>query len=205
MGAAIPKQYLLLGSMPILLHSIKNFNLAIPEIEVVVVISPDMEEEFKALMHKHLPQIAYKVAFAGKERYHSVKSGIEKCNGQWVAIHDAVRPFASVECIQGVFQLAAKTGAAIPVIPVKDSIRQQKADGNKALNRDELVAVQTPQVFSREILEEAYKIPYRSNFTDDASVVEAAGYTIHLSQGNPENLKITNPLDLKLAELILHG
>jgi 2-C-methyl-D-erythritol 4-phosphate cytidylyltransferase len=141
----------------------------------------------------------------GKERYHSVQKAVLAAKGELIAVHDGVRPLVSNKTILNAFQLAKEKGSGIPVVSLKESIRKQSKDDNKSVNRKEYVLVHTPQCFRSEWLKEAYKQPYSDEFTDDASVVEKSGKVIHLSGSNEENIKITTPNDLKIAELFLNS
>lgn len=137
----------------------------------------------------------------GKTRFESVKNALEKIPGDsgidYVAVHDAARPFADRELIQRVYRKAAAEGAAIPVVPLVNSIRRLNCDGStKAVDRMQYVVIQTPQIFRRDILVNAYHQPFSHEFTDDASVVEAAGCKIYTAEGSPENIKVTFPKDI---------
>jgi 2-C-methyl-D-erythritol 4-phosphate cytidylyltransferase len=122
---------------------------------------------------------------------------------EWIAVHDGVRPLVSQELIARCFETAAQHGAAVPVVPLSDSIRLREAGGSRSVPREDYCIVQTPQVFRAEWLKDAYRAPFRPSFTDDASAVEAAGYSIALTGGSRSNIKITEPLDLAMAEFLI--
>jgi 2-C-methyl-D-erythritol 4-phosphate cytidylyltransferase len=145
------------------------------------------------------------IAVGGATRFHSVKSALSFVgSNELVAVHDAVRPLVSVETIARVFAAAESSGAAIPVIPPAESLRRVTQNENVPVNRNEYVLVQTPQVFHSNILLKAYQQEYNPAFTDDASVVQKAGFPVTLVEGNPDNIKITSPADLRIAEFLLH-
>lgn len=185
------------------MHTIQNFHACCPTAEIIVVLPETHHKLWYELCQKHHFDITHKVVPGGSERFYSVKNGLEATSPQSeiTAIHDGVRPFASRETIERCIQAAILYGAAIPSVPLIDSIRHIESDGNNhAVTRSEYAAVQTPQCFSTNLLRRAYNQPFSTHFTDDASVVEAAGGQIHLVQGNVENIKITTPADMAVAE-----
>ena len=196
------KQFLNVKGLPLMWWTLRRFKEALPEAEVTLVLHHSLFEEFAALETKHGPCGARQVVPGGAERFHSVAAGLATLEGDGVVgVHDAVRPFPSVETIQRCFALAAEKGNAIPVVPVKDSIRRMDDAGtSKAEDRSTLRAVQTPQCFQLAALKSAFETPYREAFTDDASVMEFAGHEIHLCEGDPWNVKVTTPEDLLIAE-----
>ena len=149
--------------------------------------------------------IPHLVVKGGETRFHSVLNGLSLIPDEGiVAIHDGVRPLTAHRVIENCFHVAEEKGGAIPVLPLTDSLRQIFPDkSSKAVDRTAFVAVQTPQTFRVEEIKKAYKLPYNDTFTDDASVYEAAGYIPELVEGNRENLKITLPVDLAIAEIRL--
>ena len=203
MGSEIPKQFLEVAGKPVLMHTIDAFYEYDPRFELLLTLPEQWEEHWKALCEKHHFTIEHRVVVGGEERFHSVKNAINHATGELIAIHDGVRPMVSQDTIQRVFESAQIHHAAVPVIPVSQSIRKVTQEGNQSLDRNEYFIVQTPQVFTRKILIEAYNQPYDTRFTDDASVVENRGYSIHLVDGNEENVKITTTKDLKLVEHFL--
>lgn len=203
MGTELPKQFLCIHKKPVILHTIEKFLAYDPKIEVVVVLPAGFIPDWEALCQKYLFTAPHKVAVGGEERFHSIQNGLREVTGKLVAVHDAVRPLVDVSVIAACFELAEKEGAAIPVYPITESVRKVEGDLSYAVNRDDYRLVQTPQCFRYEIFANAYEQRYSKFFTDDASVVESAGTKICLVDGNRENLKITTPHDLKLAELFL--
>ena len=203
-GSQLPKQFLPLAGKPVLMHTIEKFAATIPGIEVL----PQSQQEFwLSLCAENRFEIAHRVVAGGDSRYASVKNGLDSIDGDnaIVAVHDGVRPLVSERVIRDSFTTAAAAGSAIPVVEVTDSVRQITADGSSmALDRASLRAVQTPQTFSLSLLREAYSGGYSPLFTDDASVVEAAGHKVALFDGDTTNIKITRPADLAIAQLIIN-
>jgi len=203
MGSEIPKQFLVVKNKPVILHTIDQFLAYDPHIEIVVVLPADYVPMWEELCQKYLFITAHKVALGGEERFHSIQNGLREVTGETVAVHDAVRPLVSNEVISNCFETAEKKGTAVPVYAITESVRKIENENSFAVNRDDYKLVQTPQCFNREILLNAYQQRYSQFFSDDASVVESNGVKINLVDGNRENLKITTPHDLKLAELFL--
>ncbi len=204
MNAGIPKQFVLLGGKPILMHTTQRFAEADASIEIIVVLPKNEIDGWKALCEKYSFSIAHTVVEGGETRFHSVKNGLAFVKEKSiVAIHDGVRPFASPALINKCFTEAEKNGSAVPAISLNDSIRKTEGDKNSIADRSSFVIVQTPQCFDSEILKAAYELTYQTTFTDDASVVEHSGKKIHLVEGERENIKITYPFDMITGELIL--
>lgn len=205
MGSELPKQFLTLAGKPILAHTLDSFYRFDPTIELVVVLPASQQEYWKQLCADYRIDIPHRIASGGETRFHSVRNGLALLPDEGlVAIHDGVRPLVAHAVIEACFQTAQTYGGAIPTLPLTDSLRQILPEGNsRAEDRSRFVTVQTPQTFRCREIKQAYDQPYRATFTDDASVYEAAGYTPHLVQGNRENLKITLPIDLALAEILL--
>lgn len=203
MKSDVPKQFLLLGDTPILMHTIQRFFDFDTSIEILVTLPKEWWSYWNELCEKHNFKIPVQLIEGGKERYHSVQKAVQLAKGEIIAVHDGVRPLVNNQTIQKAFQLAEEKGSGIPVVSLKESIRKQTKDGNEAVNRKDYVLVHTPQCFRSEWLKEAYKISYLDTFTDDASVVEKSGRLINFSESNEENIKITTPNDLKIAALYL--
>lgn len=204
MGTETPKQFLLLKSKPILMHTIACFYAFDSAIEIVVVLPKEHISVWQQLCVEHNFNIKHQITEGGSERFYSVKNGLEKINNNGiVAIHDGVRPFVSKETIARCFKKAEETGAAIPVMPVVESLRKVDGERSKSVNRSEYVSVQTPQCFNIELIKSAYQQDFLNTFTDDASLVEKFGHQVSLINGNIENIKITSPQDLILAEYLL--
>jgi len=197
MGGDIPKQFLLLGETPILMQSIARFYTFDATAQLLVTLPEEWKTYWQELCDKHQFTIPHTLISGGKERFHSIQLALQHATGKFVAVHDGVRPNVSQETIQRCFASARNTGSGIPVLEVTESLRQLLPDGtSKAVVRSNFRSVQTPQVFERSLLETAYKSPFHIGITDDASLVEEAGFTISLVEGNVENIKITTMVDL---------
>lgn len=196
-GADRPKQYCRLGDATVLEQTCRRFAESLPEARLVVVMNSDWRE--------YAPECAI-VAAPGRTRWESVRNALNACDGidaDIIMVHDGARPLVTDEVIKRVAEACREHQGAIPVVPVTDSLR--RIDGSPA-NRADFRAVQTPQGFRADLLRRAYKLPERKDFTDDASVMTAAGFAdIAMVEGDPRNLKITNPMDLKIAELYLRN
>lgn len=205
MGASLPKQFMLLGNQPILARTINTFHEALPKAEIVVVLPKEHVALWENLAARF--DIApHHIAEGGAERFHSVKRGIGALQSEcdYIAVHDAVRPLVSKKLIIKLVLQAEQHNAVIPVIGATDSLRRVVGESFEIINRSDIRLVQTPQLFKSEVLRKAYNQEYQSLFTDDASVVESAGYDVTLSEGERENIKITTPVDLTIAEAILN-
>ena len=204
MNSPMPKQFLKLDGKPILLHSINKFFDTDPNIDIILVLPQDYLKFWDALCAEYMFHKPIRIAHSGESRFHSVKNGLELVTETGiVAIHDAVRPLVSGKTILAAYKAAEMYGNAIPAIPINDSIRQIESTRTIAVDRSRYCATQTPQCFRSDIIKKAYEQEYRYTFTDDAMVVEAMGEHIHLVDGNPENIKITSPKDLAVAEVLL--
>ena len=202
MGGDIPKQFLVVDGAPILMHTIQRFHDYDHDMAIIVVLPQPQQDYWQQLCEKYAFGIPHIVADGGKERFDSVKNGLElvPADCDVVGVHDGVRPYVSQDTIDRCYKTAAETGTAIPVIDIVETVRHLSPDGKTSCTvpRSEYKLVQTPQVFKTEILRKAYQQEFTPAFTDDASVVEALGYTsITLVQGNRENIKITTPSDLR--------
>ena len=221
MGGETPKQFLPLGGKPVLMRTMERFVDAEPTVRIFLVLPEDQMEAWQRLCVRHKFHIQHTVVEGGATRFHSVKNGvraIEEINKLQpseraiVAIHDGVRPFVSADVIRRCFDVADLTGSAVPVIPVHETLRQikQKSDGadanySKTVDRNRYRLVQTPQTFRLSLLSEAFQQLYEKKFTDDAAVVEAIGEDVSLIEGNRENIKLTTPFDLLVAEALLQN
>lgn len=204
MGSSIPKQFMSLGNVPMLMYSVRAFHNAGIE-NIIVVIAPNFIDYWKSLCELHAFGIQHKIVGGGLFRSQSVRHGLAMINDNdaLVAIHDGVRPFVSIESIHTAFRIAEENGSAVPYLDLTDSIRQIDDKHNKHLNRDKYKIIQTPQCFKYSLLKLAYGKQMLPSFTDDAAVVEQLGVEITLFKGNQENIKITTPLDMLVAESIL--
>lgn len=205
MGSEIPKQFMLLKGIPILMHTLKAFR-SIEDIHLVLVLPKDQMAYWNQLCQQYNFNIPHQIATGGETRFQSVKNGLQLIpeGNSLVAVHDGVRPLVSIDTIRKSYELAEKMGNALTVIPLKDSIRKQTEDGSISLNRSDYFLVQTPQTFKINEIKSAYNITHESNnFTDDASVLESVGGKIHLVYGDHKNIKITSPEDIIFAEALL--
>jgi len=204
MGADLPKQFLLLAGKPVLMHVLEAFRKADPKTEIILVLPAEHQEYWAELCKKYNFTVKHQVATGGEVRFESVRNGLKLIQEEGlIAVHDGVRPLVSVELIKLCFEKAAAFGAVIPVFELIESIRRIEGERSFSEDRSFFRSVQTPQTFRSEILKKAYEQPYQNVFTDDASVAEAAGYEITLVEGSRENIKITTPQDLLLAEQLL--
>ncbi|MEE1944090.1 2-C-methyl-D-erythritol 4-phosphate cytidylyltransferase [Pedobacter sp. KR3-3] len=200
----VAKQFLLLGNQPVLMHTLSAFYHSNFKPELILVLHPDLHQQWDDLCTQYNFEVPHLLVRGGEQRFHSVRNGLMAIKGDGIiAIHDAVRPLVSQKLITRTYEEAEENGNAVCCIKPSDSVRRLKADQSKIINRDELVLVQTPQTFEISQLRKAYQQPYRAKFTDDASVVEKAGFKINLIEGERSNLKITFPEDLELAHFLL--
>ena len=204
MQSAIPKQFMLLEGMPVVARTINTFSEALPGAEIVVVLPEEHLAMWKNLAAR-FDVAVHKCVAGGKERFHSVKAGIDALsdNVTSIAVHDGVRALISKKLIIRATLAVDDNEAVIPVINVVDSYRRVTADGSEIVPRSELRIVQTPQIFKSETLRRAYEQEFDASFTDDASVVEATGVSITLVEGEDSNIKLTTPEDMEWAEWFL--
>jgi len=204
MGMETPKQFLELAGKPVLMHTIERFHKFNESIEIITVLPENQLRHWCDLQKNYEFNIPHTLVKGGAHRFISVKNGLEfVSNRGLVAIHDGVRPLVKTETIKRCFDEAEKHGNAIPVISPADSLRCLDDHRNEPVNRLRVKQVQTPQVFDAAVVKKAYSQPYEESFTDDATVVEKSGVMIHLVEGNRENIKITNPEDLFIAQTLL--
>ena len=197
----IPKQFIEVGGLPILMHTLKRFKEADSEIELILVL-PESQFEFWNELCSIYPTVPHQLIKGGKTRFQSGLNGLQVIENEGlVAIHDGVRPFVSVEIINESFKVAAEKGTAVVSVPSKDSVRVN----GKSIDRSTVRIIQTPQTFQISLIKKAFETQELSIFTDDASVAEYAGFKIYLIDGNYENIKITTPEDLLWAEVILNA
>ena len=208
MGADVPKQFIPVGGKPILMRTLEKFRAYDDAMQIVLVLPVHMQEYWADLCVKYDFSVAYTLANGGETRFHSVLNGLQKISHECtlIGVHDGVRPFVSLEVIDNCYSTAERCGSAVPVVGVVETVRRLVASDDMLASvtvpRDEYKLVQTPQVFAASVFRNAYSQPYTDLFTDDASVVEASGGNITLVEGNRENIKITTPFDLRLAELL---
>lgn len=206
MKSELPKQFLKINGLPILMHTIHAFRKYSDALQIVLVLPAEQMIFWKKLCEEHSFQIACTLVAGGDSRFASVKNGLGSIQDHegLVAVHDGVRPVVSKEIIAAGFVKAAEQGSAVTSVPLKDSIRKVEESGkNQAVDRTAFQLIQTPQTFRLDWMQQAFAVDYNEQFTDCASVLEAAGYPIHLIPGAYENLKITTPEDLRWAEIYL--
>ena len=216
MGSDIPKQFLPIGGKPVLMRTLERFRAYSADLQIILVLPEAQQDYWRQLCQEYgFPLLSegagggfYQLANGGQTRFHSVQNGLalvpDDAEGV-VGVHDGVRPFPSIEVIRNCYETARQKKAVIPVIPVVETVRHILGSGKASVTvpRDEYRLVQTPQTFDIQLLKAANKQPYNDGFTDDASVVEAFGHEITLVEGNRENIKITTPYDLKIAEVLI--
>ena len=204
MGLNTPKQFIELDGKPILRHTVEKF-LSLPyEVEIVIVLADEMKDYWQDYCRRTGFLDRYCLPSSGMTRFHSVKNGLEYVpDDAIVAVHDGVRPFVTKEFLMSMFEKGENSPAVVPGIRPVETVREVTDSESYLLNRENLVLIQTPQVFHSELLKEAYTQPYSPTFTDDASVVEAMGCKVEYTQGLRYNIKITTPDDLAVAEKLI--
>ena len=214
MGGDLPKQFIPIEGKPVLMHTLETFHRWDETAGLVLVLPEDHQPYWKMLCKEIGCKASHQIVNGGETRFHSVRNGLQflkekriaeglSSEKALVAIHDGVRPLVDPEVIHSCFAEAELSGAAIPVVPVVDSLREMTEKGSHPVDRSRYLAVQTPQVFDFNLLVKAYEQTYTELFTDDASVVEAMGHEVKTVSGNRENIKITTPMDLLLAEALI--
>ena len=207
MGGEVPKQFLPIGGLPVLMHTLKRFKTQDAAIHLILVLPDSQFGYWNDLCVNSGFNIPHKLVKGGTSRFQSVRNGLDSIAERegLVAIHDGVRPFVSKEVIRKSFEAAAKYGSAIAVVPLKDSIRSVDSNGSSQFkNRDNFRLVQTPQTFQLKKIKEAFSTEEEPFFTDDATVYENMGWKVHLIAGNQENIKLTTPEDLNYADYLLN-
>ncbi len=202
----IPKQFIVFNGKPILMHTIEKFKLYNNNIEIILVLPEKQVEYWSDLCKKYEFNTPIKIVFGGKTRFHSVKNGLDtipKDEKSTIAIHDGVRPLVSKNMIKRCFSVAKEKGNAIPILPMTDSLRRVENGKSQIVNRDLYKTVQTPQVFENQIVLKSYEQEFSTEFTDDASVIEQAGFEVYLTEGEKKNIKITTQEDLDLASFLI--
>lgn len=204
MGASLPKQFMLLGGIPVVARTINTFSEALPNADIVVVLPEEHIALWRNLASR-FDVAPHRCVAGGKERFHSVKCGIDALGSEveYIAVHDGVRALASKRLVIRAALAVEEYNAVIPVVDVVDSYRRVVGDDSEIVPRSELRIVQTPQMFSADLLHRAYEQPFNASFTDDASVVEALGEKITLVEGERTNIKLTTPEDMAYAEWLL--
>ncbi len=205
MGGEIPKQFIPVKGKPVLMRTLETFYACDPNIELIVVLPVEQRSYWEHLCAEYGFTLSHRIAAGGETRFHSVKNGLALVEEDGVVgVHDGVRPFVSAEVIADCYAQAATLQAVVPVTDVVETVRHLLSEGgSETVSRNDYKLVQTPQVFTVELLKRAYAQDYKPFFTDDASVVEALGQPVHLVSGNRENIKLTTPFDLKVAESLI--
>jgi 2-C-methyl-D-erythritol 4-phosphate cytidylyltransferase len=212
MGTDIPKQFLPIGGKPVLMRTLERFREYAADLQIILVLPKAQQDYWKQLCKEYDFRIEYQLTDGGETRFHSVQNGLalvpDDAEGV-VGVHDGVRPFPSVEVIRNCYETARTAKAVIPVIPIVETVRHLVSESNIqrsiTVPRGDYRLVQTPQTFDIQLLKAANRQPYNDGFTDDASVVEAYGFDITLVEGNRENIKITTPFDMTIAEALLNN
>lgn len=206
MGSDIPKQFLPIGGKPVLMRTLERFRAYSDKLQIILVLPASQQEYWQQLCKDYHFAVEYQLANGGETRFHSVQNGLalipDDAEGV-VGVHDGVRPFPSIEVIRNCYETAREKQAVIPVIPVVETVRHLEAGSSVTVPRSDYRLVQTPQTFDIQLLKAANQQPYNDGFTDDASVVESYGHDITLVEGNRENIKITTPYDMKIAEVLI--
>ena len=202
MGGELPKQFIPVEGRPVLMRTLDTFYACDRSMLIILVLPRDHQPYWRELCSRYQFAVPHRIADGGVTRFHSVQNGLALVDEDeaLVSVHDGVRPFVSYEVVNRCFQDAELYGAVVQVIPVVETVRHLFPEGSETVSRDAYRLVQTPQTFDIQLLKKAYGQPFDPFFTDDASVVEAMGHPIKLVEGNNENIKLTNPADLKLAE-----
>lgn len=207
MQAAMPKQFLLLGGRPILMRAIEAFKSYDSAVQIIIVLPKPEQIRWQRLCEEYEFRVPCRIAEGGASRFQSVANALglipDDEPDALIAVHDGVRPFVTKSIISACFEAAERAGAAVPVIELADSLRKVDGSTSVAVSRSDYRAVQTPQTFRADVLKRAYRLPFRPEFTDDASVVEASGHELALVAGCRENFKITTPTDLVFAQALL--
>jgi 2-C-methyl-D-erythritol 4-phosphate cytidylyltransferase len=204
MGSVVPKQFLEIEHKAILLHTIDQFVAAFANIEIVIVLPEVYINEGKAIIEKNKFKNIFHFVAGGETRFQSVKNGLTKVSQSAIVfVHDAVRCLLTPALVQRCYQQAVEKGSAIPAVSATDTIRLMDGEKHHLINREDVMLIQTPQTFQSEILLKAFEQNYQASFTDEANVVEASGVPIFLVEGEFENIKITRPLDMAIANYIL--
>jgi 2-C-methyl-D-erythritol 4-phosphate cytidylyltransferase len=203
MGSSVPKQFLDLRGRPVVIHTVQAFLDEFPDIAIILVLPEAYLSEGEQLLQNYFPEVPIRIVAGGVTRFQSVRNGLALVTDPSVVfVHDAVRCLSTPALIRVCYEQAREKGSAIPVIPVRDSLRRRRTSGSEVVDREGVVQVQTPQTFRSDLLLPAMGQDYRPDFTDEATVVEAFGAEVHLIAGEETNIKLTHPADLVMAEMI---
>lgn len=206
MGGDIPKQFMPVGGNPVLMRTIERFREYSDSLGIILVLPKAQQDYWRELCSKYAFSVDYQIANGGETRFHSVQNGLalipDDAEGV-VGVHDGVRPFVSIDTISRCYETARKAKAVIPVTPVVETLRYVGDGNDRNVLRSDYRLVQTPQTFDIQLLKEANRQEYKEVFTDDASVVEGIGQKVTMVEGNRENIKLTTPFDMKMAEMLI--
>jgi len=204
MNSETPKQFMMIAGKPVLYYTIQTFLQSYDDLKIVLVLPEEHIAAGQEIIDAYFDYSRIQITAGGRTRFHSVQNGLQLIHEESIIfVHDGVRCLLTKDLIHRCYDAALEFGSAIPVINSKDSVRILTGDGNETIDREKVKIVQTPQTFHSQILLPAYKIDYKDFFTDEASVVEAFGLKVMLVDGEINNLKITEKIDLKIAEIFL--
>jgi 2-C-methyl-D-erythritol 4-phosphate cytidylyltransferase len=204
MGGALPKQFLLLRGKPVLWYTLNTFLSAYADLSVILVVSGDYRPAGLDVAASTGAPGRIRMADGGVTRFHSVRNGLELIGEESIVfVHDGVRCLLTTALVHRCYEAALQFGSAIPVVDSRDSVRFLTGNGSEAVERSRVRLVQTPQTFRSDVLQHAYQAEYSLQFTDEATVVEASGHPVHLVEGETDNIKLTHPMDLVVAERLL--
>jgi len=206
MGGNTPKQFMLLKDKPVLYYTLKVFLEAYTDLQIILVLPVDYTDMGQEIIDAYFDKDRIKITAGGDTRFQSVKNGLGLVEGESIVfVHDGVRCLLTKDLIYRCYQQAVETGTAIPAVVSKDSIRLISEEGNTAFDRNKVMLIQTPQTFHSKIIVPAFQIDYKDKFTDEATVAESYGMKVSLVEGEENNIKITRPVDLLIAERIIEG
>lgn len=204
MGGTVPKQFLLVQDKPVLYYTLNTFLETYPDLDVILVLPVDYTDMGQEIIDAYFDKDRIRITAGGDTRFQSVKNGLALVEEESIIfIHDGVRCLVSPGLIRRCYEQALETGTAIPVVASKDSVRLLVEDGNEVVDRNRVMLVQTPQTFHSKLILPAFQIDYKDRFTDEASVAEAFGLKVSLVEGEENNIKITRPVDVQIAEALL--
>ncbi|MBS1587549.1 MAG: 2-C-methyl-D-erythritol 4-phosphate cytidylyltransferase [Bacteroidetes bacterium] len=204
MGSAVPKQFLPLGGKPVLYYSIKAFMDAFPDINLILVLPHEQMSYAQMVLESFDERVELTIVSGGTTRYHSVQNGLKQVDKNGIVfVHDGVRPLVSSDLIRRCYAQAMEKGSAVPAVPVTDSLRIVDESGSRAVDREQMRSIQTPQTFRSDIILPAFAQEYQVGFTDEATVCEAYGTKVFLTEGERSNIKVTTPEDMIIAEALL--
>lgn len=206
MNSSIPKQFHMLNDKPLLYYTLRAFLEAYDDMQIILVLPEEYIAVGQEIIDAYFDYSRIQITIGGRQRFHSVQNGLAMVEDESIVmVHDAVRCLITPALIRRCYEAVLEHGSAIPVLPCKDSIRMVTEEGNQAIDRNALRLVQTPQAFYSKIILPAFKIDYKEWFTDEASVTEAFGLKLHLVEGEEENIKVTHPIDMIVAQAILNS